>query len=210
MKSGGRASPWDARLYVIADLDFCGEFDAWLRLLGALDGLSGAAFVVQVRAKSLRGAPLRDAAEAARRTIASVPLVLNGSPRLAAALGYDGCHLPEAGLGSDAGRDSRRILSGAVHSLAAVRVAEASGADALLFSPVFAPTWKAARPGGLSALRDVAAETSLPVYALGGVTPANAAHCRAAGAHGVAVLSPICGAPDPCAATIEYIDALRG
>lgn len=186
------------------------DIDAWLRLLAALDGVAEAEFVVQVRAKRLHGARLRRSAEAARRTVTNMPLVLNGSPQLAAALGYDGCHLPEAALGSGFGCDPPTMRTAAVHSLAALRRAEASGANALLFSPVFPPKWKTADAAGLDALRKAASATPLPVYALGGATPANAAHCLAAGAQGVAVLSGICGATDPCAATLEYARALCG
>lgn len=39
----------------------------------------------------------------------------------------------------------------------------------------------------------------LPTYALGGITPANAAAARAAGAHGVAVMGAVMRAEDPAA-----------
>lgn len=39
----------------------------------------------------------------------------------------------------------------------------------------------------------------LPTYALGGITPANAAAARAAGAHGVAVMGAVMRADDPAA-----------
>jgi thiamine-phosphate pyrophosphorylase len=38
---------------------------------------------------------------------------------------------------------------------------------------------------------------AIPVYALGGIAPGNAAAARAAGAYGVAVMGAVMRAPDP-------------
>jgi thiamine monophosphate synthase len=46
----------------------------------------------------------------------------------------------------------------------------------------------------------VARSTPRPVIAIGGLDAAGARACRAAGAHGVAVISAIVAAPDPGAA----------
>lgn len=61
----------------------------------------------------------------------------------------------------------------------------------LLLAPVFTTDAKpGVTPAGLHAVRAVASASARPVVALGGVTPANAAACRDAGAQAVAV----CGA----------------
>ena len=84
-------------------------------------------------------------------------------------------------------------LSAAVHSVEEALAAASAGADAVLFSPVFETTSKPGEPGaGLDALAECcAAVPSVPVFALGGVTPERVADCLDAGAHGVAVLSGI-------------------
>ena len=51
----------------------------------------------------------------------------------------------------------------------------------------------------------VHAATSLPLLAIGGVTPERVPEVVAAGASGVAVLSGIWGAPDPGAAVTEFL-----
>lgn len=70
-----------------------------------------------------------------------------------------------------------------------------------MVSPVF-PT--PSKPGygpplGLDGLARLVARSPVPVLALGGVTPGNAAGCLAAGAAGVAVMGAIMRADDPAA-----------
>lgn len=98
-------------------------------------------------------------------------LLIANDPVLAREIGADGLHLAER----DAGHlQPFGFTTAAAHSLAAIRRAELAGADAVLLSPVF-PT--ASHPGGtvlgLQRARALAAATPLPVFAMGGVTPAN-------------------------------------
>lgn len=70
-----------------------------------------------------------------------------------------------------------------------------------MVSPVF-PT--PSKPGygpplGLDGLARLVARSPVPVLALGGVTPGNAAGCLAAGAAGVAVMGAVMRADDPAA-----------
>ena len=55
----------------------------------------------------------------------------------------------------------------------------------------------------IGGLRAIAAMTSLPIVAIGGLHAGNAADAVEAGAAGVAVVSAICSAPDPAAAARE-------
>ncbi len=98
------------------------------------------------------------------------------------------------------------VLGRSCHGAGELRAAAAEGCDYATLSPVF-PT--ASKPGygpplGVDALR----RPPLPVYALGGVTVDNAAHCRAAGATGVAVMGAVMGAPDPARAASELLAAV--
>src|SRR5207245_1756761 len=54
-----------------------------------------------------------------------------------------------------------------------------------------------------------AAAVAVPVIAIGGITPERVAEVRAAGAHGVAVISAILSADSPAAATQRFLDALN-
>lgn len=116
------------------------------------------------------------AAAAAER---GLTLLVGADPDLADAVGAHGVHLPERDLARAAEVRRRRpdwIVIGAVHGGAALRAAEAAGLDAALASPVFPTRSAAARPViGPEAFERWAASTSLPLYALGGVTADTAA-----------------------------------
>ena len=199
------------RLYVVADVDFVGDVERWLVCLAALDAVAAhSALAIQVRAKGRHGAEFEALARQARRAVVHASLVLNGPPALATALGYDGVHWP---VGATAGeafsrREELGIRTAAIHSAAAVHDAEEAGATALVFAPVFAPSWKSAVPAGIEALRQAVGVATRPVYALGGITTARTAACLDAGAYGIAVLSGVMAARDPGAAAAAYLAAL--
>ena len=197
------------RLYAIADVAYTGGIGPWLDLLCQLNEAAAQhRFIVQVRATGLDGAQFATASRKARQVMdASALLVLNGPGDLAAELGYDGVHWPESRIPPKAPVGGPAFRSAAVHSIAAIRKAERAGATALIYSPVFSPSWKVANAVGLGALRDAALVTDLPVYALGGVSVERAPGCLAAGAHGVAAVSGI-ATEDPGAAVAAYLRAI--
>jgi thiamine-phosphate pyrophosphorylase len=117
---------------------------------------------------------------------------------LAIAAGADGVHLAgrpvpgAAGSVRHAFRANGRetIVSVPCHSLEDIELAWKERVDLILFSPVFeklsAPP-EISKPHRLEALHQAcAAAQGIPVFALGGVSAANASACIAAGATGVA------------------------
>lgn len=194
------------RLYVIADVAYMGGIEPWLDLLRKLnDTARQHRFIVQVRATALDGAQFTAAVERARGVVQGpAPLVLNGPGDVAGELGYEGVHWPESRIPAKAPVGGPMFRSAAVHSIAAIRRAERAGATALVFSPVFPPSWKRADAVGLGALRSATATTDLPVYALGGVSVERASECLEAGAHGVATVSGI-ATGDPGPAIAAYV-----
>ena len=128
-----------------------------------------------------------------------LPVLVRSRPDLALAAGAAGVNLPEAdipvaGARSLLGPD--RLVGRSVHSLAAASVAEAEGADFVVFGPVF-PT--PSHPGelgfGLLALAEVASAVAVPVLAIGGVDVRRGAECLAAGAAGYAAIRHFRDAP---------------
>jgi thiamine-phosphate pyrophosphorylase len=120
-------------------------------------------------------------------------LLINERADIALAAGLHGVHLPEKSCPPVKLRTfAPDLLIGcSVHSNSSAMIAEDSGADYLLFGPVFDTPSKRkyGSPQGLEKLAQLCRSTSLPVFALGGITPQNASHCMDAGAYGTAGLS---------------------
>lgn len=120
---------------------------------------------------------------------AGVQVLAHGDWTLVDLLGVDGLHLPGRQLCDVRSRPvpTAKLLTAACHDLreliAAVRIAS----DAVLVSPV-APT--PSHPGaptiGWTGFGAFAARSPLPVYALGGIGPADLARVRVYGGFGVA------------------------
>jgi thiamine-phosphate pyrophosphorylase len=187
---------------------------------GALEGVLAAVLAGGGRWISLREKDL----SAVDRVALLARLVALARPRGAAVMvhedldaalqtGADGVHLPSGG---DPAVARRRLGSGALigmsaHSAAENQAAASRGADYVTVSPIFA---SASKPGygpvlGLAALATFARGTAVPVIALGGVTEATAADCRASGAAGIAVMGHVMRAADPAAVTARLIAALQ-
>lgn len=84
------------------------------------------------------------------------------------------------------------------------------GADYLFFGPVLDTPSKQGllSPVGFEGLARATAQSPVPVFAIGGLTPEHAAPVRRAGAHGIAVLRGVLGSPDPAASVRAYVRAL--
>ncbi len=118
-------------------------------------------------------------------------LVINDRVDIALAVGARGAQLTSRSLSvSDAREVAPGIRIGAsVHSAAEARSAERSGADWCIAGNVFATPSHPDREGGrLAFVRDIVAAVSIPVIAIGGVTPEDVASLLDAGAHGIATI----------------------
>ncbi|RKI42099.1 thiamine phosphate synthase [bacterium D16-51] len=83
-----------------------------------------------------------------------------------------------------------QVVGVSTHSLEQVQEAEKCNASYVFFGHVF-PTdcKKGVPPRGLHFLQEICHNASVPVYAIGGITPQNAAQAVKAGAAGVCVMS---------------------
>ncbi|WP_429498414.1 thiamine phosphate synthase [Robbsia andropogonis] len=160
--------------------------------------LAGGITLVQLRAKTVTPAQYawlaREARICCRRHGAR--LLLNAPPELARSLHADGVHLTSARLMHCASRPlpSDFLVSAACHDTHQVIHANTLGADLLTISPVLATkTHVDAEPLGWPRFREIAALTSIPVYALGGMRIASLDEALAAGAHGIAAIGDFWG-----------------
>ena len=102
------------------------------------------------------------------------------------------------------------VLGRSTHSVAQAREAQAEGADYIAVGSMFPTQTKPEfQLVGPELIRAVRPQTKAPLVGIGGVTHVNVAQVIRAGADGVAVISAVCGAPDPAAATREFLAAIR-
>ncbi|OLB99235.1 MAG: thiamine-phosphate diphosphorylase [Candidatus Rokubacteria bacterium 13_1_40CM_68_15] len=177
--------------------------------------LSAGLPAVQVREKDLPPAEVARLCRALRPLTAArgALLIVNDRVDIALAVGADGVQRTSSSLSVDDMRraaDKRVRIGASVHSIDEAVGAEAAGAEWLFFGPVYDTPSKRryGPPQGLSALERVASAVAVPVIAIGGVTPERVEDVRAAGAHGVAVISAILAADSPATATQRFLDAL--
>jgi thiamine-phosphate pyrophosphorylase len=150
----------------------------------------------QIREKSLSGRVLFElvvrAAEITRGS--KTRLLVNDRSDIARAAGADGVHLTTQSLPVEVVRNvfgAEFVIGVSTHSLDEARVAQAGGADFVVFGPVFETESKRAygEPQGLEKLREVTrALEEFPVVAIGGIELQNVGACFEAGARGVAAI----------------------
>ena len=108
---------------------------------------------------------------------------INDRIDVALAIGAAGVQLGKDSIPVDVARallGPNSIIGVSTHSPEEAQKAEQSGADFLLFGPVFFTPSKAryGAPQGLAALQKTLAKTSLPVYAIGGIKAENVPDVR--------------------------------
>lgn len=135
------------------------------------------------------------------------PLIINDDWQLAKEIGAAGAH-----LGRDDGSlvAGRRAFDGVLgvscyNQLDAALEAEQAGADYVAFGSFFKSDVKPdAIEAKLDLLEQAQQRLSIPVIAIGGITLANAARVRAAGADAVAVISGVFAQRDIGAAVMAF------
>ena len=172
--------------------------------------------LVQVRERDLDGRQLLELTAACVDVVRGTPvrIVVNDRLDVAIAAGAHGVHLRGDSMAVSRVRQMtpRGFLIGrSIHSLAEARDAERESAvDYLIYGTVFPTRSKpGVAPQGVDALAQVAAETTIPVLAVGGVTRDNAGRLAAAGAAGLAAIGPFADAGDEASLREEIVALTR-
>ena len=163
-----------------------------------------AGFSIEAAARALRGEAAETAdGRALRRRLSDAPVVpvtpnpldpLAGAIRSGLALARDlgvGVHLPARALSELSERPLPEgvLVAASCHTLDELRAAEALGCDFVVVGPVRETTSHPGKPGmgwdRFAALRE---QVSLPIYAIGGLSPDDLAEARRHGAQGIAAI----------------------
>ena len=192
-------------LYLVTDRGLCGDRSLEEVVLAAV---RGGASCVQLREKDCatrffveEASRLRDILREAR-----VPLIINDRLDVALAVGADGVHIGQEDMPYDIARrllGPEAIIGLSVETWEDVERAQGLDVDYLGVSPIFETPTKTDTKGswGIEGLRRVRAYSRHPLVAVGGLNAANAADAVIAGADSIAVVSAICAASDPLAAS---------
>jgi thiamine-phosphate pyrophosphorylase len=170
------------------------DFSNVLRLVEA--AVAAKIDLIQIREKHLNAKLLYELSTSAADITkgSATKLLVNDRADIAAAVGADGVHLTTQSLAAEVVRDtfgSDFVIAVSTHSLEQAAAAGRSGADFVVFGPVFDTLSKRryGKPLGLAELRKVTSEVApFPVLALGGVTMNNVSDCIDAGAAGIAAI----------------------
>jgi len=109
---------------------------------------------------------------------------------LALVIVVGGLGLAVYAFGGNAPQQAISSANAGQKALDSARAAADSGANYLIFGPVFSTPSKAAYgpPQGIERLATICRSASIPVLAIGGITLENAGECIAAGVAGIAAI----------------------
>ena len=173
--------------------------------------LAGGVVAIQYRDKrkdpSARAAAARGMLELCRQR--DVPLIINDDVALAAAIAAAGAHVGRQDIDLRAARDllgpDAIIGVSCYDSIERARRAAGAGANYVAFGSFYpSQTKPGATPCSIEVLREARACLSIPIVAIGGITPENGAALLCEGAGLLAVVNGVFAHPDPCAAAQAY------
>lgn len=194
------------RLYVLVSVATCTGSLEWT----VREALAGGAQVIQLREKNLPDRELLQRACQLRRWTreAGALFILNDRPDLARLCDADGVHVGQDDLPV---REVRRIVGPdlligvSTHTPEQLRQAILDGADYVGVGPTFPSQTKEFESfAGLDFVRHAAAATSLPAFAIGGITLDNLDQVLASGLRRIAVGHAVCAADDPQQVAAEF------
>ena len=173
-----------------------------------LDDILAASFAAGCRWASVRekDLPLGEQVALAQRllTVArdwNAWLTLHGDPALALEAGLDGVHLA-AGADAAAARHAMgkgALIGMSVHTADEAAKLDPATVDYVIAGPAYA---SASKPGygpvlGMVGIEKITEATSVPVVAIGGITPGAVADMHIGGAVGIAVMGSVMRAEQP-------------
>ncbi|MGD1330800.1 thiamine phosphate synthase [Vibrio harveyi] len=173
--------------------------------------VEGGVTMVQVREKHGDVRAFIERAQAVKDILkdTDVPLIINDRVDVALAVDADGVHLGQSDMPAIIAREligPNKILGLSIENEEQLAEADSLPIDYIGLSAIFATPTKTntKKFWGIDGLKMALETTSLPIVAIGGINESNIPQLSATGVHGLALVSAICHADDPKAAS-EYL-----
>lgn len=134
-----------------------------------------------------------------------VPLIINDRVDVALAVNADGAHLGQSDMPVTLARrliGPDKLLGLSIENAEQLAESHHLPLDYIGLSAIFSTPTKTdtSTHWGVDGLVDTLQKTALPVVAIGGINLSNITDIAATGVHGIALVSAICHAADPCLA----------
>ena len=203
----------DFNLYVITNRHLCLPKPLHTVISEILDAGVKA---IQLREKDLDDVALYKLAQPISKLCKTnnANLFINTNVQVAIDVGAVGVHLPDVdvSIAKIKAQSGNTLLVGcSIHSVETAKKRETEGADFITYSPIYS-TINKPRYGpavGIENLKRLTEHVKLPVFALGGITPARVSECLEAGASGIAAMSGIITSTEASKRAKEYLSALN-
>lgn len=183
------------KLYLITDRSFLNN-----RSLAECveDAIKGGVTLVQVREKNISTRDFYNIAREVQKvtTKYNVPLLINDRIDIALAINADGVHLGQSDMPMKLARKilgKDKIIGVSAANVEEAIEAEKAGADYVGLGAVFFTGTKKdiTEPIGLTGLREITKNITIPSVAIGGINKENAKSVLATGVDGISVISSI-------------------
>jgi thiamine-phosphate pyrophosphorylase len=182
-------------LYGIIDLGYIPRLPDCHRI--AEEMVTGGVDLIQIRGKKESIEELVNLASEIHEITArsGIPLIVNDHAEIAARVPVEGVHVGQDDdsilvARQKAGRNV--IIGKSTHNLAQACAAQGEGANYIGFGPIFAtPTKPDYKPIGLSDIRQVHLDVSIPIFCIGGINIDNLQQVIDAGAKRVVMVSAL-------------------
>ncbi|MBY7700035.1 thiamine phosphate synthase [Vibrio harveyi] len=178
--------------------------------------VEGGVTMVQVREKHGDVRAFIERAQAVKDILkdTDVPLIVNDRVDVALAVDADGVHLGQSDMPAIIAREligPNKILGLSIENEEQLAEADSLPIDYIGLSAIFATPTKTntKKHWGIDGLKMALETTSLPIVAIGGINESNIPQLSATGVHGLALVSAICHAEDPKAASESLLGLMR-
>lgn len=201
-----------ARLYLITDRRLSrgrSEIEVVKR------ALSGGVDMVQYREKHLPDDEFRQTAtellKVTRRK--DIALIINDRVEIAAEIDADGVHVGQEDLDCEKAREmlgGDKIIGVSASNVEQATKAIEAGADYLGLGPIYqTDTKEIDYPRGINLIKEVRAQSPIPIFVIGGINPQNVGAVLSAGASGVAVISAIVSADQIASTCRQFVAEIQ-